>query len=561
MTFHNLLIAILLVGGMVLNMTGPVSATDRFGDFKEIETAYQTGQISQSQMLVEAATLFFAPPALAVGVRQAPGDVLKSGTGLIREIQDEWSSFSPDQQAALAQFLTRPGKQKTFDSPRGFFKIHYDTSGPEAVPPQDANLNGVRDYVERLAAYADSSWRTFVTYNNYLPPPSDKGEGGDNKYDIYALAISGYGATVPEIAADSSWNDCSSYIIVHNTLYGFPANQDPEGDTIGAQKVTCAHEIFHAVQLAYDRDENLAWMEASSTWMEDVVFGEVNDNYNYLPSFFNKPSTGLLYTLGTHMYGCFIWPEFLQSKLDPLVLRRIWESCRYYQSVAAFDSALLAYGTSVKTLFPEFTRWNYYTGARAIAGAGYAHAADYPLTANDRVFTTLVHDSIHPVYPPDGLAGNYVVFSVDPTVRGILDIRLDATAFASWALSAVIRDNAGDTIISQASFLNNPIDLYLPYIEDYQQVTAIPAVTAVAGGSNDYRLSCSIVPYGDSNGDREVNVGDATYIINYIFRDGEAPWPLWQNGDANCDGSIDVADAVYIVSYIFRGGAVPCADR
>jgi hypothetical protein len=62
---------------------------------------------------------------------------------------------------------------------------------------------------------------------------------------------------------------------------------------------------------------------------------------------------------------------------------------------------------------------------------------------------------------------------------------------------------------------------------------------------------------GDANGDTKVNVGDAVYIISYVFRGGPAPTPLGA-GDANCEGHINVGDAVYIISYVFRGGPAPC---
>jgi aminopeptidase YwaD len=62
---------------------------------------------------------------------------------------------------------------------------------------------------------------------------------------------------------------------------------------------------------------------------------------------------------------------------------------------------------------------------------------------------------------------------------------------------------------------------------------------------------------GDANGDGAVNIGDAVYVINYVFRGGPAPDPPVA-GDANCDDKINVGDAVYIVNYIFRSGPAPC---
>jgi len=69
---------------------------------------------------------------------------------------------------------------------------------------------------------------------------------------------------------------------------------------------------------------------------------------------------------------------------------------------------------------------------------------------------------------------------------------------------------------------------------------------------------------GNANGDDKVNVGDAVYLINYIFRDGAAPIPAVCHGDANADGLTNVGDAVYIINYIFRDGAAPgegCCSR
>jgi len=76
--------------------------------------------------------------------------------------------------------------------------------------------------------------------------------------------------------------------------------------------------------------------------------------------------------------------------------------------------------------------------------------------------------------------------------------------------------------------------------------------------SLEYTISISQIADrpGDANGDGEVNVGDAVYIVNYIFKGGPAPLIMnW--GDANGDCVINVGDAVYLVNYIFKGSAAP----
>jgi len=61
---------------------------------------------------------------------------------------------------------------------------------------------------------------------------------------------------------------------------------------------------------------------------------------------------------------------------------------------------------------------------------------------------------------------------------------------------------------------------------------------------------------GDANNDKELNVSDVIYIINYLFKGGEEPIPL-DSGDANCDGEVNVTDAIYLINYLFRGGPEP----
>ncbi len=61
---------------------------------------------------------------------------------------------------------------------------------------------------------------------------------------------------------------------------------------------------------------------------------------------------------------------------------------------------------------------------------------------------------------------------------------------------------------------------------------------------------------GDANGDGEVNVSDAVYIINYVFVNGPTPDPL-DAANANCDQEVNVSDAVWIINYVFVNGAAP----
>ncbi len=61
---------------------------------------------------------------------------------------------------------------------------------------------------------------------------------------------------------------------------------------------------------------------------------------------------------------------------------------------------------------------------------------------------------------------------------------------------------------------------------------------------------------GDADCSGNWSIGDAVYIINYIFAGGPPPcFPC--KGDANGDCTTTIGDAVYLINYIFAGGPVP----
>jgi len=66
-----------------------------------------------------------------------------------------------------------------------------------------------------------------------------------------------------------------------------------------------------------------------------------------------------------------------------------------------------------------------------------------------------------------------------------------------------------------------------------------------------------VVERGDANGNREVTIADAVYLVNYLFRGGDPPTPVLAVGDCTCEQEVTVADVVFLISYLFRGGPEP----
>ena len=75
---------------------------------------------------------------------------------------------------------------------------------------------------------------------------------------------------------------------------------------------------------------------------------------------------------------------------------------------------------------------------------------------------------------------------------------------------------------------------------------------------------------GDVDANGSINIGDAVYVLTYLFLNG--PNPSWAapncteqpcenppccNGDADGNGSMNIGDAVYLLTYLFLNGPAP----
>jgi hypothetical protein len=61
---------------------------------------------------------------------------------------------------------------------------------------------------------------------------------------------------------------------------------------------------------------------------------------------------------------------------------------------------------------------------------------------------------------------------------------------------------------------------------------------------------------GDSNGDGGIDLSDAVYTLNHLFRGGPEPACL-EAADSDDNGAIDVTDPVRLLDHLFRGGPAP----
>ncbi|KPL03955.1 MAG: hypothetical protein AMJ90_02540 [candidate division Zixibacteria bacterium SM23_73_2] len=62
---------------------------------------------------------------------------------------------------------------------------------------------------------------------------------------------------------------------------------------------------------------------------------------------------------------------------------------------------------------------------------------------------------------------------------------------------------------------------------------------------------------GDVNGDTKIEVADAIYLANYLFKGGPEPKPIIACGDVDCNDKVEIADAIWIANYLFKGWVFP----
>lgn len=277
----------------------------------------------------------------------------------------------------------------SFPSPDGQFRVHYVTESVDAVPPEDGDADGVPDFVELVADSADAVWRSAVVERGFRPPLDDSvyhdsdDFGGDSRYDIYLMNIEDSdGYLVSEVCLlRPSW--CAGYFAMENDFvgFGYPSREV-------AVRVLTSHEFFHALQNAYDNDQDRSWAEGTAVWNEEAVFPEQDDYEHLIGYFLAKPerpfdraSSGSFSDF--YPYGAALWATYLEERFGTGTVRSTWEACENTDGsdpdfLEATSAVLTAMGSSLAEAWMEFTQWNLMTGERADPNRAYTNGALWP---------------------------------------------------------------------------------------------------------------------------------------------------------------------------------------
>ena len=260
------------------------------------------------------------------------------------------------------------------------------TEGDADSPPlADIDGNGVPDQVEQVLEAFETSWSVQVGELGYRAPLPDA-EGPDSRLDVYLsdLGADGfYGYCQPE-PFDEGFVAPASCGVDND----FSAAQFPSMSGLPALQATAAHEFFHAVQSGYDFFEDIWMSEGTAAWMEDQVFDDVNDNYQYLPgSQLRFPGVPLDSSRPTDGYGyqSWLWWQHLTEQFDADIIRQIWTRAAAFSgapddySLQAVDNVLWnQHDYSFRAAFADFTSFNNFAEAWYQEGPQYVEVAGYP---------------------------------------------------------------------------------------------------------------------------------------------------------------------------------------
>ncbi len=364
--YHHILL-ILLTFGIINSLQAQFA-------LESIKSDYQKGNLSYEQYLEYGGLSLFAPEHLPKEyILQQKERPLRNGTILVQEIKANWEKLNPSVRQILQGYLMRhddlPYK---YTSHSGRFRIHYTTDGTNAVELTDTNKNDIPDYVENVGFYADYAHQLIVDSLGYQSPPADS-NGLGTKFDIYLVQIFDYGVTYLERKVPNSDLAYSCYIEIENDFRGFPT------PPLSSLRVTLAHEYFHVVQVGYAfREEDIFYMEMSSTWMEEYAHPDVNDYLNYLDSFFRRINYPFSYTNGGYEYGAALWNHMITKKYDVNLIWQIWENTPDKNVMNIMPGVLRNYNTSFNDELASFGLWNYFTGDRADTINFYPEGDLYP---------------------------------------------------------------------------------------------------------------------------------------------------------------------------------------
>jgi hypothetical protein len=303
----------------------------------------------------------------------------KCGLWVTAQLLDQWKNLTVIQRLEIHTLIRQHSSQ--YDKVIGHFHIFYDTTGPNTPTLFDGTGTQIGDalaYVDSVGAIFNHVWDVEIGTLGFNQPPFESGQSYYN-ISISDLGNGNYGGTNPVdlISGTQTPQRYSSNIDIDNDFIG--SSYTAKG--IQALRVTAAHEFHHAIQFGYGwwgDNERYAY-ELTSTWLEDVVYTDVNDYYQYLPDYFVGFHDGLSFnSINYGGYERCILAHFLAKRYGIDIMKDVWTAMRTQPFLESLNAVLVGKGSSLQAAFGEFTYWNYFTADRADTVKYYPEGNHYP---------------------------------------------------------------------------------------------------------------------------------------------------------------------------------------
>ena len=442
---------------------------------------------------------------------------------------------------------SRPDMDTYSVSPSGNFYIHYNLEGPDSPSQLDEDFNGIPDYVDEVGIASDFVENILVNTLNFSPIIHDE----DQKYDIYIqdMGQGYYGVNYLDI--DSLGNNTgSTYIFIDNEY------EENEYYTTGieAMKITIAHEYFHAIQRSYRaqfNSETLYLYEMSSTWIEDVIYPDIDDyiDSGWLFSFYNNPEQNISETDG---YSIALYAHYLTSiiegenNLESSIIKEIWEQFATVNNAHSSINTVLVnnHSTTFMDTWLEFCTRNLYNGYYDNMDNNFYYYNDQinatPITTNN--IMTLSNSIL------------YDQLSTEESIK--INIFEPSSSFFINIENLDPENSTIGNIVLSSSELNNSIirienSNYL-YVSSSEVEEIYFLMANPEDGSISFTLSVYPYEYGDINQNNFINVVDIIYIVNYIFSSIDLSEFQIILADLNLDDIISVLDITGIINIIME---------
>jgi len=367
------------------------------------------------------------------GLEEYKGDV-KCATRYELQIKFQHNDLTAHQKNLLKSIQSEPVRSESLT--KNHFTLHWDEMGDHAVPITDNSGNGIPDYIDSAASILEHVWDVEINQMGYSAPPQQNGQPVTT-YHIYFTDFAYYGVTTPgdvDIAALAGDNRTSFIELENDYTENYFATKGLDG-----LRVTAAHEFHHAIQLGYIyRESDFYFFEMTATWLEDVLYTNINDYFNYLNSLFGN--VGYRTFSDLPRYGNCLYNHMLADKHGNEIISDIWDEIRTHSAIEAISLILSnpKYNDSWVNSINDYGVWLYFTGDRARPAIYFPEGDFYPQVNIRNNNTYQFADSLK--FTENTIANSFKYFKV----HGNKDQALQSS------LKSELATNAGHALFSNS---------------------------------------------------------------------------------------------------------------